>query len=90
MMEHHKNLDFTEHHYHQHSTAPKPGLPFAGRVGGNQDFVVTPRSSEESKSTLAKRTPDAAPLRTLRDALNLDGFLEPIIWKSAAIECWGE
>lgn len=64
-------------------------LPFAGRIGGNQDFTVNADRSE-AEAKLMKKTPDAAPLHNLRDILGLNGFYQPIIWKSAIIECWGK
>lgn len=65
-------------------------LPFAGRIGGSQDFTVDRSNASGSNANLMKKTPDAAPLHTLRDALDINGFYQPIIWKSAAIECWGK
>lgn len=64
--------------------------PFAGRNGGNQDFTLNQAQLSESSTDLRKKTPDAAPLQTWRDILDLNGFFQPIIWKSALIECWGK
>ena len=67
-----------------------PSLPFAGRIGGNQDFTVDRSDPSGSNADLIKKTPDAAPLLTLRDALDLNGFRQLIVWKSAIIEFWGK
>ncbi|KAK0937567.1 hypothetical protein LTR29_010900 [Friedmanniomyces endolithicus] len=55
---------------------------FAGRIGGNQEFVA---DDEE----LLKRQPDAAPISTVKDALRLDGFRNIELWRMAIIEGWG-
>jgi hypothetical protein len=65
-------------------------LPFAGRIGGNQDFTTQHPRLSISDADLVKKTPDAAPLLSLRDVLDLKGFSQPIIWKAAIIECWGK
>ncbi|OJD28907.1 mip transporter [Diplodia corticola] len=62
--------------------------PFAGRIGGNQAFTVSLQLNPEADA-IVKETPDAAPLRSLKDAIDLKGFLQPVIWKAAVIECWG-
>ncbi|TKA42076.1 hypothetical protein B0A55_13121, partial [Friedmanniomyces simplex] len=55
---------------------------FAGRIGGNQEFVA---NDEE----LLKKQPDAAPISNIRDALRLDGFRNIELWRMAVIEGWG-
>ncbi|KAK1808885.1 hypothetical protein LTR12_016750 [Friedmanniomyces endolithicus] len=55
---------------------------FAGRIGGNQEFVA---DDEE----LLKRQPDAAPISSIKDALRLDGFRNIELWRMAIIEGWG-
>ncbi|EMC97689.1 hypothetical protein BAUCODRAFT_147735 [Baudoinia panamericana UAMH 10762] len=55
---------------------------FAGRIGGNQEFVSTDNAQIEKQ-------PDAAPLHRLSDALNLNVFLDRQIWVMAVIEGWG-
>jgi glycerol uptake facilitator-like aquaporin len=57
---------------------------FAGRLGGNQEFILDPKNLKDI-STL-KRVPDASPFISLREIFNLRGFLEPELWKAAAIE----
>ncbi|KAB2576895.1 Aquaporin TIP1-3 [Lasiodiplodia theobromae] len=61
--------------------------PFAGRIGGNQAFTVSHHNPDAEE--IVKETPDAAPLRNLKDAIDLRGFLQPVIWKAAIVECWG-
>ncbi|KAH8811145.1 putative aquaporin transporter [Xylogone sp. PMI_703] len=61
--------------------------PFAGRLGGNQEFVLDPRNVD-NESTL-KRVPDASPFISISDIFNLKGFLEPDLWKAAATEGLG-
>ncbi|KAJ6115083.1 hypothetical protein N7486_000861 [Penicillium sp. IBT 16267x] len=66
----------------------KPAIiPFAGRIGGNQDFVVD--RSNPYNAELLKRVPDAAPLTTFRDGFDFRGFLDSGIWKYAFVECIG-
>ncbi|KAJ5798164.1 uncharacterized protein N7503_007460 [Penicillium pulvis] len=66
----------------------KPAIiPFAGRIGGNQDYVVD-RSNPCNAELLAK-VPDAAPLRTFRDGFDFRGFLDSGVWKYALVECIG-
>ncbi|TKA51027.1 hypothetical protein B0A55_12077, partial [Friedmanniomyces simplex] len=49
---------------------------FAGRIGGNQEFVA---NNEE----LLNKPPDAAPISNIRDALRLDGFRKIEPWRMA-------
>lgn len=62
-------------------------IPFAGRLGGNQDFVVD--RSDPCNAELLKKVPDAAPLTSFRDGFDFYGFLDSSIWKYAFIECIG-
>ena len=63
-------------------------IAFAGRIGGNQDFVVD--RSDPCNAELLKKVPDAAPLTSFRDVFDLYGFLDSSIWKYALIECIGK
>ena len=58
--------------------------PFAGRIGGNQEFILDPKNLNHV-STL-KRVPDASPFIPLRGTFKLRGFLERELWKAAVIE----
>lgn len=68
-------------------TADINAPPFAGRIGGNQEFILDPKNID-NESTL-KRIPDASPFISIREIFNLRGFLEPELWKAAATECLG-
>lgn len=71
-----------------HERQLKPAIiPFAGRIGGNQDYVVD-RSNPCNAELLAK-VPDAAPLTTFRDGFDVRGFLDSGVWKYALVECIG-
>lgn len=61
--------------------------PFAGRMGGNQDFVVDRTDPKNSK--VLERVPDAAPCMTLKEIFDLRGFLSVDLWKFAVLECIG-
>lgn len=60
---------------------------FAGRVGGNQTFVASGDTAQDE--LLMEQTPDAVPLTRLKDVFALRGVFEPVIWRAAVIECWG-
>lgn len=62
--------------------------PFAGRVGGNQDFVVD-RNDPRNEKVLEK-VPDAAPSMTFHEVFDFRGFLSADLWKFALLECVGE
>jgi hypothetical protein len=61
--------------------------PFAGRLGGNQTFVVD--RSNPANAELLKKVPDAAPNLSLRDMFDLRGFRQPDLYKAAVVECVG-
>jgi hypothetical protein len=58
--------------------------PFVGRLGGNQEFVVD--RNDSANAELLKEQPDAAPYMTIREQLDLNGFKNLGLWKSALIE----
>lgn len=62
--------------------------PFAGRLGGNQDFIVD-RNDPKNVDVL-ERVPDAAPCMTLAEIFDLRGFLSIDLWKFAMLECIGK
>lgn len=62
--------------------------PFAGRLGGNQDFIVD-RNDPKNVDVLEK-VPDAAPCMTLAEIFDLRGFLSADLWKFAMLECIGK
>lgn len=62
--------------------------PFVGRIGGNQDFAVS-KTTPGAKLILEK-TPDAGYYLTWKESLDLGGFRNIELYKSALIEAWGE
>ena len=62
--------------------------PFAGRLGGNQDFIVD-RHDPKNVEVLEK-VPDAAPCMTLAEIFDLRGFYSADLWKFAFLECVGK
>jgi glycerol uptake facilitator-like aquaporin len=61
--------------------------PFAGRLGGNQEFILDPKNVDNEQTL--KRIPDASPFISLQEIFDLRGFLERKLWKAAATECLG-
>lgn len=61
--------------------------PFAGRIGGNQEFVVD-KDHEDCDKILSK-SPDAAPGMSLSEQLSLTGFTHLPLWKAAVMEGMG-
>lgn len=72
---------------HTVTPADLASQPFAGRLGGNQEFILDP-ANVDNESTL-KHVPDASPFISLQDLFSLRGFLEPDLWKAAATEGLG-
>ncbi len=72
----------------RHHSLPSPSRvdshPFAGRIGGNQIFTAT--TSDPSYDSIAKAVPDAIGDAKWAAILDLRGFREPILWKTAVIE----
>ena len=62
--------------------------PFAGRLGGNQEFVVDRENPENA--VLLERMPDAAPNLSLREAFDLRGFAQAELYRAAVIEGIGK
>lgn len=71
----------------QRPMASVSNASFAGRIGGNQEFTVS--VGDERGEQILKKQPDAAPLTTLSQSLDLHGFLHPDLWRMAVIEGWG-
>ncbi|EXJ86937.1 hypothetical protein A1O3_03891 [Capronia epimyces CBS 606.96] len=61
--------------------------PFAGRLGGNQVFVVD--RSNPANAQLLLKLPDAAPNLNFSEAFDPSGFWEIDLYKAAMIECFG-
>ena len=71
------------HHTHQIST-----VPFTGRLGGNQAFVLD--RDDVDNAAILHDIPDAAPWMTLADQFDLRPFRTPTLWKGAILEGMGE
>lgn len=63
-------------------------LLFAGRVGGNQEFIIN--RHDPVQAALLRKTPDAAPFMSLADAFDLTSFRQVDLWKAAFIEGIGK
>ncbi|KAJ5897851.1 aquaporin [Penicillium tannophilum] len=74
-----EDLDHDHPHLEPHISS------FAGRLGGNQDFILDrndPRNDE-----LLEKVPDAAPCMTFAEIFDLKGFCSLDLWKFAMLEC---
>jgi glycerol uptake facilitator-like aquaporin len=58
--------------------------PFAGRLGGNQEFILDPKNIGNVQAL--KRVPDASPFISLPEIFSLRSLLEPGLWKAAVTE----
>ena len=56
--------------------------PFAGRIGANQEFSLSPLEEAE----LLRKTPDAAPLVPWSQMICPNQFIQLNIWKAAFVE----
>lgn len=81
------------HHIHLfdrvHTTCNRPlagGIQFAGRIGGNQEFVLDRK--DPKNASMLERMPDAAPYMTVQEQFELRGFFELELWKAALMEGW--
>ncbi|KAK5274279.1 hypothetical protein LTR96_000879 [Exophiala xenobiotica] len=61
--------------------------PFAGRLGGNQSFILD--RSNPANAELLRKVPDAAPNLNLKEMFDLGGFREVDMYKAAVVECFG-
>jgi hypothetical protein len=69
---------------HRPSVASRP---FAGRIGGNQEFTLTP--SDDSFTSTVQTLPDAGATFTWKQSFSLRGFADVELWKEASIEAVG-
>lgn len=74
-------------HEDEHPSMTPAIPPFAGRLGGNQDFTMDRNDPRNSK--VLEMVPDAAPRMGLDEVFDLRGFLSPDLWKFAMLECIG-
>ena len=74
--------------FQQQQTTLHPSIkPYAGRLGGVQDFVLD--RSDPQNAAILSRVPDAAPLMSVRETLSLQGFAQKDIWEAALCEALG-
>ncbi|KAJ5098424.1 aquaporin [Penicillium argentinense] len=59
--------------------------PFAGCLGGNQDFIVD--CNDPKNVEVLEKVPDAAPCMTLAEIFDMRGCSSPDLWKFAMLEC---
>ncbi|KAL4894282.1 aquaporin-like protein [Aspergillus ambiguus] len=67
--------------------APTEIIPFAGRIGANQEFSLDKNKCGQKE--LLEKIPDAAPWIPLRDSLSLKPILQIALWKAAIVEAIG-
>ncbi|CAI7565957.1 unnamed protein product [Penicillium discolor] len=67
--------------------SPTTVVPFAGRIGANQEFAMDKNNCTQIE--LLQKFPDAAPWIPLKDALSLRHILQVELWKAAGIEAIG-
>ncbi|KAF3932560.1 Aquaporin-4 [Dactylellina cionopaga] len=58
--------------------------PFAARLGGNQEFVLD--RDDPRNAAVLEDIPDAAAHMTIKQALDLRGFRQSLLWKTAVME----
>ncbi|OCK74855.1 MIP transporter [Lepidopterella palustris CBS 459.81] len=78
------DIELVQHHNHEHIDPALISRPFAGRIGGNQQFTVSPENAEFDKITA--KAPDAAANFSWKASLDLRGFSDTELWKQATIE----
>jgi len=67
-----------------HRTPSVATRRFVGRIGGNQEFTVSPDDSDFG--SVVSKQPDAAADFTWSESLGLAGFTDVDLWKQATIE----
>ncbi|KAJ5693989.1 hypothetical protein N7536_004401 [Penicillium majusculum] len=67
--------------------SPTTVVPFAGRIGANQEFAMDKNNCTQIE--LLQKFPDAAPWIPLKDALSLRHILQVELWKAAGVEAIG-
>ncbi|KAK6523424.1 hypothetical protein TWF281_001406 [Arthrobotrys megalospora] len=61
-----------------------PVTPFAARLGGNQEFVLD--RTDPKNAAVLEDIPDAATHMTVKQALDLRGFRQSVLWKASVME----
>ncbi|KAL4903047.1 hypothetical protein BDW74DRAFT_180337 [Aspergillus multicolor] len=65
---------------------PSTPLPFAGRLGANQEFTLDKQPRDAEETSLLQKFPDAAPWIPLGQSLDLSHITQIELWKAAVIE----
>ncbi|EHK17775.1 uncharacterized protein TRIVIDRAFT_160074 [Trichoderma virens Gv29-8] len=78
---------WTSRHDAEALPSPTNVIPFAGRIGANQEFSLEKNNCTQIE--LLQKFPDAAPWIPLRDSLSLRPLLEAVLWKAAVVEAIG-
>lgn len=63
---------------------PVASRPFAGRIGGNAEFTLSPDSSDYQ--SVISKVPDAAATFSWKQSFYLSGFVDVELWKESTIE----
>lgn len=81
------DVELVPHHSHERQDRHDPDFvsrPFAGRIGGNQQFTVSPEDAQFDEITA--EVPDAVANFSWKSSLDLRGFRDTELWKQAIIE----
>ena len=78
------DVELVPHHSHERHDPGFVSRPFAGRIGGNQQFTVSPEDAQFNKITA--EVPDAVANLSWKSSLDLRGFRDIELWKQAIIE----
>jgi hypothetical protein len=73
-----------EYNGHSPLTLEPTQLLFAGRLGGNQEFIIN--RHDPAQAALLQKTPDAAPFMSLGQTFDLRGLWDLDLWKAAFVE----
>jgi hypothetical protein len=67
---------------------PPAVTPFAGRLGGNQEFIVD--RDDPANAALLQQFPDAAPQIPWKKLVDLRPLKDIELWKAAIVEAVGK
>ena len=85
-----RSFSIPDREYDDHAplTLKPTQLLFAGRLGGNQEFIIN--RHDPAQAALLQKTPDAAPFMSLTQTFDLRGLRDLDLWKAAFVEGIGE
>lgn len=84
LAETHKHSELRQRRGTKDHVPPVASRPFAGRIGGNQEFTIDP--DDASFHSVISKVPDAAATFSWKQSFRLDGFADVELWKEATIE----